>query len=424
MFTDYAKITIKSGNGGNGAATFRREKYVAAGGPDGGDGGKGGSIYFFVDKDMNTLLDFRYKKIFKAENGENGSGNNCNGKKGEDLYIGVPLGTIIKDADSGKVVADLSEENQKELILQGGRGGKGNTHFATSTRQAPRFSQDGEKGMEKELILELKLLADVGLIGFPNVGKSTFLSMVTSAKPKIADYHFTTIIPNLGVVKSIYGDSFVIADIPGIIEGASKGVGLGIQFLRHIERTRLLLHVIDVSGLEGRNPVDDFYTINEELKKYSEKLSNRKQIIVANKIDVMQNEQLYKELEELANKQNIEIYKISAATGEGIDELMNRVTQVLKELPKEELVETEEKIVYTLSEDKDEFTVRRDGNDYIVEGPAAERLMGRVNIGDNESMHYFQKSIRQLGIEDKLKKMGIKEGDTVKFLEWEFEWYD
>lgn len=424
MFTDYAKITIKSGNGGNGAATFRREKYVAAGGPDGGDGGKGGSIYFFVDKDMNTLLDFRYKKIFKAENGENGSGNNCNGKKGEDLYIGVPLGTIIKDADSGKVVADLSEENQKELILQGGRGGKGNTHFATSTRQAPRFSQDGEKGMEKELILELKLLADVGLIGFPNVGKSTFLSMVTSAKPKIADYHFTTIIPNLGVVKSIYGDSFVIADIPGIIEGASKGVGLGIQFLRHIERTRLLLHVIDVSGVEGRNPVDDFYTINDELRKYSEKLSNRKQIIVANKIDVMQNEQLYKELEELANKQNIEIYKISAATGEGIDELMNRVTQVLKELPKEELVETEEKIVYTLSEDKDEFTVRRDGNDYIVEGPAAERLMGRVNIGDNESMHYFQKSIRQLGIEDKLKKMGIKEGDTVKFLEWEFEWYD
>ena len=424
MFTDYAKITIKSGNGGNGAATFRREKYVAAGGPDGGDGGKGGSIYFFVDKDMNTLLDFRYKKIFKAENGENGSGNNCNGKKGEDLYIGVPLGTIIKDADSGKVVADLSEENQKELILQGGRGGKGNTHFATSTRQAPRFSQDGEKGMEKELILELKLLADVGLIGFPNVGKSTFLSMVTSAKPKIADYHFTTIIPNLGVVKSIYGDSFVIADIPGIIEGASKGVGLGIQFLRHIERTRLLLHVIDVSGLEGRNPVDDFYTINDELRKYSEKLSNRKQIIVANKIDVMQNEQLYKELEELANKQNIEIYKISAATGEGIDELMNRVTQVLKELTKEELVETEEKIVYTLSEDKDEFTVRRDRNDYIVEGPAAERLMGRVNIGDNESMHYFQKSIRQLGIEDKLKKMGIKEGDTVKFLEWEFEWYD
>lgn len=424
MFTDYAKITIKSGNGGNGAATFRREKYVAAGGPDGGDGGIGGSIYFYVNKDMNTLIDFRYKKIFKAENGEDGSGNNCHGKKGEDIYIGVPLGTIIKDAETGKVVADLSNIEQKELVLQGGRGGKGNVHFATSTRQAPRFSQDGEKGKEKEVILELKLLADVGLIGFPNVGKSTFLSMVTSAKPKIADYHFTTIIPNLGVVKSIYGDSFVIADIPGIIEGASNGVGLGIQFLRHIERTRLLLHVIDVSGIEGRSPIEDFYTINKELENYSEKLSKRVQIIVANKIDVMQDEKIYKELEELANEKNIEIFKISAATGEGIDALMNRVTDILKELPKEELIEIEEKIVYTLEDKKDEFYVTKEGNDFIVEGPAAERLMGRINIGDNESMHYFQKSMRELGIEEKLRQMGVKEGDTVKFVGWEFEWYD
>jgi len=424
MFTDYAKITVKSGNGGNGAATFRREKYVAAGGPDGGDGGKGGSIYFVVDKDMNTLLDFRYKKIFKAENGEDGSGNNCYGKKGQDLIIGVPLGTIIKDVKTGKVVADLSEENQKELVLEGGRGGKGNVHFATSTRQAPRFSQDGEKGLEKELILELKLLADVGLVGFPNVGKSTFLSMVTSAKPKIADYHFTTIIPNLGVVKSVYGDSFVIADIPGIIEGASQGIGLGIQFLRHIERTRLLLHVIDVSGIEGRNPVEDFHTINEELKTYSEKLSNRKQIIVANKTDVMQDENLYNELEELAKKENIEIYKISAATGAGIDELMNRVTEILKELPKEELVEVEERIVYTLSEDKDEFTVSKQGKDYVVEGPAAERLLGRINVLDNESMHYFQKTMRELGIEAKLKELGIQDGDSVIFVDWEFEWED
>ena len=424
MFTDYAKITVKSGNGGNGAATFRREKYVAAGGPDGGDGGKGGSIYFFVDKDINTLLDFRYKKIFKAENGQNGSGNNCYGKKGEDLFIGVPLGTIIKDAETGKVVADLSREDQKELVLPGGRGGKGNVHFATSTRQAPRFSQDGEKGKEKELILELKLLADVGLIGFPNVGKSTFLSRVTSAKPKIADYHFTTIIPNLGVVKSIYGDSFVIADIPGIIEGASEGIGLGIQFLRHIERTRLLLHVIDVSGLEGRNPVEDFYTINKELQSYSGKLSKRKQIIVANKVDVMQDNSLYEELEKLANKENMEIYKISAATGEGIDNLMNRVTEVLKELPKEELVEVDERMVYTLDEERDQFSVTKEKDVFIVEGPAVERLMGRINIGDNESMHYFQKSIRELGIEEKLKQMGVKEGDTVKFLEWEFEWYD
>lgn len=423
MFTDYAKITIKSGNGGDGAATFRREKYVAAGGPDGGDGGKGGSIYFFVDPDMNTLLDFRYKKIFKAENGQNGSGNNCYGKKGEDLSIGVPLGTIIKDAETGRVVADLSKENQKELVLAGGRGGKGNVHFATSTRQAPRFSQDGEKGQEKELILELKLLADVGLIGFPNVGKSTFLSRVTSAKPKIADYHFTTIIPNLGVVKSIYGDSFVIADIPGIIEGASQGVGLGIQFLRHIERTRLLLHVIDISGIEGRNPIEDFKTINEELKSYSEKLSQRKQIIVANKLDVMQDDSNLKALEELAKKEDMKLFKISAVTGEGIDELMNHVTGMLKELPKEELVEIEERMVYTL-EDKDEFTVTKDGEEFIVEGPAIERLMGRINIGDNESMHYFQKSIRELGIEKELKEKGVKEGDTVKFLEWEFEWYN
>ncbi len=422
MFTDYAKITVKSGNGGNGAATFRREKYVAAGGPDGGDGGKGGSIYFVVDKDMNTLLDFRFKKNFKAENGEDGSGNNCYGKKGQDLYIGVPIGTIIKDAETGRVVADLSKENQKELILEGGRGGKGNVHFATSTRQAPRFSQDGEKGLEKELILELKLLADVGLIGFPNVGKSTFLSMVTSAKPKIADYHFTTIIPNLGVVKSIYGDSFVIADIPGIIEGASEGIGLGIQFLRHIERTRLLLHVIDVSGSEGRKPIEDFHTINEELKNYSEKLSNRKQIIVANKTDIMQDEGLYQELEEFAKNEGIEIYKVSAATGAGIDELMNRVTEVLKQLPKEELVEVEDRIVYTLSEDKNDYTITKEGKDYVIKGPAAERLLGRINVNDNESMYYFQKCIRELGIEDKLKKMGIKDGDSVIFVDWEFEW--
>lgn len=425
MFTDYAKISIKSGNGGNGAVTFRREKYIAAGGPDGGDGGRGGSIIFYVDPDMNTLLDFRYKKTFKADNGQNGSGNNCYGKKGEDLYIGVPLGTILKDAQTGKIVADLSEEKQKEVVLAGGRGGKGNVHFATATRQAPRFAQDGEKGLEKEIILELKLLADVGLIGFPNVGKSTFLSRVTSAKPKIADYHFTTIIPNLGVVKSIYGDSFVIADIPGIIEGASQGVGLGIQFLRHIERTRLLLHVIDVSGLEGRNPVEDFKTINEELKSYSEKLSTRKQIIVANKIDVMQNAELYSNLEDLAKKENLEIFKISAATGEGIDQLMNRIVEVLKELPKEDLIQVEEKMVYTLAEDKDEFTITKtDEDEYTVQGPAAERLLGRINVEDNESMYYFQKSIREMGIEAKLKQMGVKNGDTVVFVDWEFEWAD
>ena len=425
MFIDYVKITAKSGDGGNGAVTFRREKYVAAGGPDGGDGGRGGSIYFRVDPDVNTLLDFRYKRKFKAENGKNGEGSHRFGKSGEDLYIDVPIGTIVKDAETGKVVTDLSNLGQVEKILPGGKGGKGNSHFATSTRQAPRFARDGEKGIEKEFILELKLLADVGLLGFPNVGKSTFISRVTSAKPKIADYHFTTIVPNLGVVKGEYGGSFVIADIPGIIEGASDGVGLGIQFLRHVERTRLLLHFLDISGQEGRNPVDDFNTINKELKKYSEKLATRKQIIVANKIDVMQDDTLYKEVEKLAKENNLELFKISAATGEGIKELMTRVSELLKELPKEELIEeTEDRVVYTLKEDKDEFDVEVIDEEYIVSGPAVERLMGRVNIQDNESMHYFQRQLNELGIEARLKNMGIKEGDTVKILEWEFEWYN
>ena len=424
MFTDYAKITIKSGNGGDGAVTFRREKYVAAGGPDGGDGGRGGSIYFRVEPNSNTLIDFRYTKKFKAQNGENGSGGHKYGKSGEALYINVPIGTIIKDAETGKIVADLSQEGQEELVLKGGRGGKGNSHFATATRQVPRFAQAGEDGEEKEIILELKLLADVGLLGFPNVGKSTFLSVVTDAKPKIANYHFTTIEPNLGVVKIKNGDSFVIADIPGIIEGASEGVGLGIQFLRHVERTRLLLHVIDVSGIEGRDPVQDFYTINKELKSYSEKLSTRKQIIVASKIDIMQDDTGLKALEELAQKEGLEIYKISGVTGQGLTELLNRVSEVLKTLPKEEIVESEERVVYTLEDDKDDFSVRKEGNTFVVEGKAINRLMGRINIDDNESMYYFQKNLKSLGIEDELKRQGIKEGDLVKILNWTFEWYE
>ena len=425
MFTDYAKIIIKSGDGGNGAVSFRREKYVAAGGPDGGDGGRGGSIYFIVDPDSNTLVDFRFKKKFKAENGKNGEGARRYGKSGEDLYVKVPIGTLIKDAETGKIIADLSHKGQKELILPGGRGGKGNSHFATSTRQAPRFSQDGEKGIEKEVILELKLLADVGLIGFPNVGKSTFLSKTTSATPKIADYQFTTLEPNLGVVKNDYGESFVIADIPGIIEGASNGTGLGLQFLRHIERTRLLLHVIDVSGIEGRNPVDDFKTINEELKSYSEKLSKRKQIIVANKIDSMQDENLYNDLEKLAKENNMEIFKISAVTGEGISELLKRVSQVLKELPKEELYdEVEDKKVYTLQEEQEGFTIKKEDGIFVVDGPAVDRVMRRVNLEDNESMYYFQKCLDSLGVNQKLKEAGVQEGDTVDICGWELEWYD
>ncbi len=421
MFTDYVKIYAKAGDGGNGAISFRREKYVAAGGPDGGDGGKGGDVYFEVDPNSNTLIDFRYKKKFKAQNGNNGEGSNKYGKGGEDLTIKVPIGTVIKDATTNEVLADLSQEGQRELVLKGGRGGKGNTHFATSTRQAPRFSQDGENGEEKELILELKLLADVGLIGFPNVGKSTFLGRTTSATPKIADYHFTTLEPNLGVVKTDYGESFVIADIPGIIEGASEGVGLGLQFLRHIERTRLLLHIIDVSGSEGRDPVDDFNKINAELQKYSKKLSKRKQIIVANKIDSMQDESLYNELEKMAKENNIEIFKISAVTGEGVSELIKRVAELLKTLPKDDLVEYETRKVYKM-EDKDGYTIRKEGKMFVIEGEPVERIMRRVNIADNESLYYFQKNLDALGVNERLKKMGIQEGDIVKIADYELEW--
>ena len=421
MFTDYVKIYAKAGDGGNGAISFRREKYVAAGGPDGGDGGKGGDVYFEVDPNSNTLIDFRYKKKFKAQNGNNGEGSNKYGRGGEDLTIKVPIGTVIKDATTNEVLADLSQEGQRELVLKGGRGGKGNTHFATSTRQAPRFSQDGENGEEKELILELKLLADVGLIGFPNVGKSTFLGRTTSATPKIADYHFTTLEPNLGVVKTEYGESFVIADIPGIIEGASEGVGLGLQFLRHIERTRLLLHVIDVSGSEGRDPIDDFNKINAELQKYSKKLSKRKQIIVANKIDSMQDESLYNELEKMAKENNIEIFKISAVTGEGVSELIKHVSELLKILPKDDLIEYETRKVYKM-EDKDEYTIRKDGKMYVIEGEPVERIMRRVNIEDNESLYYFQKNLDALGVNERLKKMGIQEGDIVKIADYELEW--
>ena len=425
MFTDYAKIYASAGKGGNGAVSFRREKYVAAGGPAGGDGGKGGDIYFEVDPDSNTLIDFRYKKKFKAENGNNGEGAHKYGKSGEDLYIKVPIGTIVKDAKTNEILADLSEKGQKELVLRGGRGGKGNSHFATATRQAPRFAQGGEEGEEKELILELKLLADVGLIGYPSVGKSTILSIVTAATPKIADYPFTTLVPNLGVVKPEYGESFVIADIPGLIEGASEGVGLGTEFLRHIERTRLLLHVIDVSGLSGRDPIEDYYVINKELEKYSEKLAKRKQIIVANKIDSMQDPEIYEKLEKLAKENNQELFKISAATGEGIKELMIEVSKILKTLPKEILIEkTENKKIYTLEKEEEPYTIVKEDDMFIVDGPAIRELMRKVNMEDNESLYYFQKKLNELGVNEKLKQAGVQEGDTVKVYDYLLEWED
>ena len=427
MFTDYVKIYAAAGKGGNGAISFRHEKYVAAGGPDGGDGGKGGNVYFRVDKNANTLVEFRYQKKFKAENGENGQGARKYGKSGKDLYINVPIGTIVKDANTNEVLADLSEPEEEVLILKGGRGGLGNSHFATSTRQAPRFAQDGEPGEEKELILELKLLADVGLVGFPNVGKSTFLSVVTSATPKIANYHFTTIDPNLVVVKSKYGDSFVIADIPGIIEGASEGAGLGIHFLRHIERTRLLLHFIDVSGSEGRNPVDDYKEINSELEKYSKKLAKRKQIIVANKSDLLlEDDENFAKLKKIAEKDNRPIFKISAATGDGIEELMDYVSKTLKTLPKENLIEVsnEHEKVYKLDYKSENYTITKIGKVYVVEGEKVDRIIRRVNITDNESLYYLHKKLDEIGLNQELKKRGIKDGDTVKIGNYEMVWED
>lgn len=426
MFVDYVKIIIKSGDGGNGAKTFRREKYVAAGGPDGGDGGNGGSIYFEVDRDSSTLIDFRYNKKYKAENGENGSGNRKFGKSGKDLIIKVPKGTVIKEFETGKIICDLSKDGQKELVLKGGRGGKGNVHFATSTRQVPDFAIDGEKGKELEVLLELKSIADVGLVGFPNAGKSTLLSRVTAATPKIADYPFTTIDPNLGVVKTTRGDSFVIADIPGLIEGASRGVGLGHKFLRHIERTRVLLHMVDCSGLNGRSSVEDFNQIISELEKYSDKLVNKKQIVVATKMDIMQDDTNLKELEKISKEKNLEFFKISAATGEGLDELMNHLAEVVKELPQEEIFDIEENKVYTLEDEEDEvgFTVEKvSENEYYVSGSQVEKLMGRVNIADTESFAYLQRMLKKLGIEDELRRQGVSEGDTVRILDWHFEYY-
>ncbi len=427
MFVDYTKIRIKSGNGGRGAKSFRREKYIPDGGPDGGDGGHGGDVYFAVDPNKNTLIDFTHNKLFEAESGYPGASSNRTGKSGEDLIIGVPRGTVVIDAKNGKIIADVSNDNEKRLVLLGGKGGKGNARFKTSTRQAPNFSIDGELGPNKDVILELKSLADVGLLGFPNVGKSTFLAKSTKATPKIANYHFTTIEPNLGVAETSYGKSFLIADIPGIIEGASDGVGLGLQFLRHVERTRLLLHFVDASGIEGRDPVEDYNTLNKELIKYSEKLKNKKQILVANKIDLVTDNitKNLENLEKLAKKEKIAFFKISAVTGEGVKELLNYTEKELKNIEVEPLYEEDEMVVYTLNDkNKSQFEIVKVDDRFKVEGEAAINLMRRINVEDNESMAYFLRMLSRIGIEKALIDEGIKEGDIVEISGWEFEWID
>lgn len=423
MFVDVAKIYIKSGDGGNGSVSFRREKYIPFGGPDGGDAGDGGDVIFVADASMRTLLDFKYKKKHEAGRGVNGAGSNMYGKNGEDLIIKVPIGTVIRDVETNLIIADLKEEGQKVVAARGGRGGRGNAKFATSTRQAPDFAEPGMPGEERWVNLELKLLADVGLVGFPNVGKSTILSMVTGAKPKIANYHFTTLTPNLGVVDIPGAKSYVLADIPGLIEGAHEGVGLGIEFLRHVERTKLLIHVIDVSGIEGRDPVEDFEKINEELKLYSEKLTKKLQIVAANKSDIPESEGNYEKLKEEMDKRNIKLFKISAATNQGLRELILYVGSILENLPEED--ETLEDEFFMPEQRKFTFDIRRaDDGAYLVEGSFVDRLLQSANIYDSESLKYFHKVLERHGIIDKLKEMGIQDGDVVRMNDFEFEFVE
>lgn len=421
MFIDYTKVKVKAGDGGNGAISFHREKYVDNGGPDGGDGGRGGSIYFKVDKDKNTLLDFRYNKKIVAQNGENGGTKNCTGKSAEDIYVSVPKGTIIKDLTKNRIIADLSHDDDVFMVAKGGKGGKGNQHFANSVRQAPRFAEQGEEGEERELELELKLLADVGLVGYPNVGKSTIISCVSSARPKIANYHFTTLEPSLGVVRTKDGSTFVMADIPGIIEGASDGVGLGIKFLKHVERTKLLLHVIDISGSEDREPVDDYQTINTELKKFSERLAGKKQIVVANKIDVLQDMSKLEKLKEVCDKDGVEIIEISAATNKNLDMLVNKVANELQNIPDEEITYVEE-MYDEVTLENEEYIIEKVSDGFKVYGKPIERLMRKVNMYDVESRQYMQRVLINMGVIKELRQKGIKEGDTVDIVGYKFEY--
>ncbi len=431
MFSDQTKIIIRSGKGGDGHVSFRREKYVPDGGPDGGDGGKGGDVIFQVDKGVNTLADYRYHKKFKAMDGQEGGKRRCHGKNGEDIVLKVPEGTVIRDAASGKVIADMSGGNERVVVLRGGRGGNGNMHYATATMQAPKYAQPGQEAIELEVILELKMIADVGLIGFPNAGKSTFLSRVTNARPKIADYPFTTITPNLGVAENEAGEGFVIADIPGLIEGASEGAGLGHRFLRHIERTKLFIHLVDVSGQEERDPVDDVNKINQELARYDASLAEKPQIIAANKIDAVYVPEGEKDpvsrLKEVFEPLGYSVIGISAVTGEGVDRLLGQVKEMLSKMPREMVVFEQEFDPQTAFAGSDlPFTVERSEQDehtFIVEGPRIEKMLGYTNLEAEKGFRFFQDFLRDTGILDQLEELGIKDGDTVRMYGLAFDYY-
>ena len=425
MFADRAKIIIKSGKGGDGHVSFRREKYVPNGGPDGGDGGKGGDVIFLVDEGINTLADYRHRRKFAAEPSEEGGKKNCHGKNGADLILKVPEGTIIRDAASGKVIADMSGENKRSVILHGGRGGLGNQHFATSTMQAPKYAQPGQEAIEIEVQLELKVIADVGLVGFPNVGKSTFLSRVTNAQPKIANYHFTTLQPNLGVVDMEDGNGFVIADIPGLIEGASDGVGLGHEFLRHIERTKVIIHIVDAAGTEGRDPVDDIYKINNELKAYNADIANRPQVIAANKIDaIFTDDDPVQRLKDEFEPQGVKVFPISGVTGQGIKELLYYVSNELQHLEQDTIVFEQEYFPEEEIPMNDlPYTVEKEDDMYVVEGPKIEKMLGYTNMDSEKGFLFFQKFLREQGILKELEEQGIQDGDTVRMYGFDFDYY-
>ncbi len=426
MFADRAKIIIKSGKGGDGHVSFRREKYVPDGGPDGGDGGRGGDIIFEVDDGLNTLTDYRHRRKFAAAPGEDGGKKNCHGKSGADLILKVPEGTVIKDAASGKVIADMSGENRRKIILKGGRGGLGNQHFATSTMQAPKYAQPGQEAMELEVLLELKVIADVGLVGFPNVGKSTFLSRVTSAKPKIANYHFTTLQPNLGVVDMEDGYGFVIADIPGLIEGASEGVGLGYEFLRHIERTKVMVHIVDAAGTEGRDPVADIHAINRELCAYNPELLNKPQVIAANKMDAIfgDENEIIRTLRAEFEKDGVKVIPISAVSGQGLKDLLYEIRRLLQSCPKEPVIYEQEFDPALCSFKNEPYSIERaDDGAYVVEGPKIDKMLGYTNIDSEKGFLFFQKFLKEQGILKELENMGIKDGDTVRMYGHEFDYY-